>query len=241
MNRTAAGICAVMVLAFATTLVSQQGDRVPEAASVRETGTIEGRAIYKADSRRPWRYARYYIKDQSRGYLAEAVVALRGKGLKQSTAATPSLIRMDQKDFRFTPETIAIRAGDSVRFTNSDSQLHNVRAQSGSPTFNVNTPAGGEYKVCFDVASGIRRPVQIGCVLHSQMRAWVFVFAHPYFQVTAEDGKFHLQGVPAGEYDLDIEHPAGNLRASERVVIRTGETTTIDLTVTPDNLVEQQP
>lgn len=61
MNRTAAGIGAVLVLAFATTLVSQQGDRVPDAASAGETGTIEGRAIYKADSRRPWRYGRYYI------------------------------------------------------------------------------------------------------------------------------------------------------------------------------------
>ena len=53
---------------------------------------------------------------------------------KQAADAEPATTVIDQKDFRFIPETVAIRAGDSVKFTNSDPQLHNVRTSDGSST-----------------------------------------------------------------------------------------------------------
>jgi plastocyanin len=231
------GMCVALIGAAA--LVSGQPQPSPNRPD--EPGIVEGRATYKADPERSWRYARYYVKDRSKGYLAEAVVALNGKGLKtaaRAATANASLARMDQKEFRFVPETLAIRAGDSVRFTNSDSQLHNVRTSEESLSFNVNTPVGGDYTHCFDVAGGIKHPFRMGCVFHSQMQAWIFVFGHPFFCITGEDGRFRFEGVPPGEYDLEIAHAAGNLRFSQRVIIRAGETTSIDLPVSPDNLVE---
>src|SRR5260370_48539 len=42
-------------------------------------GAIEGIVSYQADPARPWRYARYYVKQAKSGELAEAVVAIRAK------------------------------------------------------------------------------------------------------------------------------------------------------------------
>lgn len=210
----------------------------PAATSNSTLGAVQGRVRYQADPARPWRYARYYIKYASRGDLAEAVVALNARGLKGPPNTKPALARIEQKDFRFVPETVAIRAGDSVRFTNDDSTVHNVRTYDGSQPFNVNTPVGAEYTHRFDVAGGIRRPLQIGCNYHSQMQAWIFVFAHPYFQLTGVGGEFRIADVPPGEYELETFHPAGNLRVARRIMVRAGETTQIDVSLSPDNLVE---
>ncbi|MFQ5733827.1 MAG: hypothetical protein ACE5KM_17960 [Planctomycetaceae bacterium] len=199
-------------------------------------GTIEGVVTYRADSKRPWRYARYYVKDRKAGQLAEAVVALSGKGLKKlAPSHRPATAVVDQKNFTFIPETTAIRAGDRVKFLNSDKQLHNVQAFHLIHSFNVNMRAGGSHVETFKGATGLRLPYRIGCVYHSAMRAWIFVLDHPYFQVTGKDGTFRLQNVPPGKYKLELKHPAGDLRWSRDVEVKAGAITRIDIRLSPDD------
>lgn len=190
--------------------------------------------FYQADAQRPWRYARYYIKQAKTGELAEAVVALRAKRQAADDRGDETVV-IDQQNFQFLPETVAIRAGDSVKFTNADQTTHNVQASGDIATFNVTMPGGGQQTVRFDKAGGTRQPVQVGCVFHSAMRAYVFVFDHPWFQVTPASGKFRLAGVPPGEYDLEMAHPAGGLRWRKRVIVKPGETSRVDIRVSPDD------
>jgi len=197
-------------------------------------GSVEGTVSYQADAARPWRYARYYVKQPKTGELAEAVVALRAKPVAES-AREPQTLVIDQQNFQFTPETVVIRRGDSVKFTNADQATHNVQSSSEIAAFNVNMPGGGEHTVRFDRAGGIRQPVQIGCVFHSAMRDWIFVFDHPWYQLTVANGKFRLSDVPPGEYDLEMVHPAGELRWRKRVEVKPGETLRIDIRVSPDD------
>ena len=100
-------------------------------------GVIEGVVSYRADAERPWRYSRYYIKQAKTGELAEAVVALRSKSLFGRGERPPETVTIDQQNFQFVPETVLIRAGDSVTFTNSDDALHNVRSSSRIASFNI--------------------------------------------------------------------------------------------------------
>lgn len=202
-------------------------------------GVIEGQVKYVADAKRPWRYARYYVKRASQGFLAEAVVGLRGGDLKQVASPPRPPVVVNQKDYRFIPETVAVRVGESVRFTNSDVSVHNVMTYDGRKPFNVNTLMGDEYTHTFDQAGGVRQPFRIACSYHSQMRAWIYVFSHPFFQVTGEDGAFRFDHVPPGEYDLEVAHPAGSLRSSQRIVVRPGEVAKVELRLTPDQLVEK--
>lgn len=203
-------------------------------AQSAESGAIEGTVTYKADAKRPWRYARYYIKNAKTGDLAEAVVALRAKP-PADEQRSPETIVVDQQNFQFQPETVAIRRGDSVQFTNSDSATHNVQTSGEIANFNVNTPGGGSHTFKFDKAGGTRAAATIGCVFHSAMRAHVFVFDHPWYGLTPASGKFQLTNVPPGEYDLEVAHPAGELRRRQRVTIKPGETLRIDIALSPDD------
>ena len=66
------------------------------AGEPNDLGTIEGVVTYRADPQRPWRYARYYVKQAKTGELAEAVVAIRGKGL---TGAAPKAAALGPKPY----------------------------------------------------------------------------------------------------------------------------------------------
>ncbi|MBL8849389.1 MAG: carboxypeptidase regulatory-like domain-containing protein [Planctomycetaceae bacterium] len=212
------------------------GVRVHAADGAGEAGVIEGTITYRADAKRPWRYGRYYINDASTAALAEAVVALRGKRLAEAAGpAEPATVTIDQKNFQFVPETVVVRTGDSVTFTNSDDAQHNVRASGRIADFNVTVGRGQSHTVVCDKAGGAKDPIQVGCIFHSSMRAWVFVFDHPYFQLTGEDGKFRLENIPPGKYDLEVRHPAGDLQRRTEVEVRPGETLQVDIAVSPDD------
>ncbi len=199
------------------------------------SGVIRGQVIYTPDTTRPWRYQRYYVKQPKSGELAEAVVALRGSGLKDVPSVEPATThKIDQFNFQFVPETTAIRAGESITFSNSDLSTHNVRSSAGIATFNINLEAEDEYTHVFEHAGGLRSPVTLGCVYHGGMRAWVYVIDHPFFAVTKPDGQFEFKGVPPGKYTLEMVHPAGQLRWMETLVVTAEAPVEVEIRVSPD-------
>jgi plastocyanin len=205
-----------------------RGSQVPGTATI--TGTVR----YTSDRQRPWRLGRYYIRNARTGELAETVIALSRRGLKgPEPSRAPATVAVDQKDFQFTPETVAIRAGDRVKFLNHDSQVHNVQTFNIYQSFNVNMPSNGEHDETFALAGGIHRPYLITCSYHSAMRAWVFVFDHPWYQVTGKDGSFRLVNVPPGEYRLELVHAAGELQAVQTVAVNADETVAVDFRLSP--------
>jgi plastocyanin len=190
------------------------------------------------DSKRPWRFSRYYVRDSRDGFLAECVVALERPGLGDLAPPAPSgKYTMDQLNYQFVPETLAIRAGDTVLISNSDDALHNVMTSDGGEPFNVNVVKGREFAHTFNQAGGLERPVRLGCVFHGAMRAWIYVFDHPWFQLTQKDGRFRLEHVPPGEYTIGIVHPAGKLRRSRRIEVKANVTTSLEISLSPDDLI----
>lgn len=225
-------------------LIADEPSRVEPQASAtgsQPAGSVEGTVIYRADPERPWRYARYYVKDRRQGQLAEAVVALKAAAVEREASDEAATVVVDQKNFQFTPETVAIRAGDHVKFLNSDKEVHNVRTVHPRYSFNANVPSGGQHVEIFRHPGGIRLPYRIGCVYHSAMRSWVYVFDHPYYQVTGTDGRFRLSEIPPGEYVLEMVHPAGQLRWSRKIDVEPGKTTQLDIVVSPDDRSARRP
>jgi len=199
-------------------------------------GTVEGTVFYRNDAKHAWRYSRFYVRSARTGELAEAVVALDGPGLKGARVqSTPGVTLIDQKAMRFVPETVAIRAGDRVRFANNDPQTHNIALNDPRRQFSDTIGSGQEAVETFPRASGIRRPFALACSLHSQMQGWIYVFDHPYFQVTDVDGRFRLENVPPGDYRLDLAHSAGDLHASRTLQIKPNQTLKIEIVLTPTN------
>ncbi len=215
--------CGVLLLALSIAL---EGLRAEEDSS-EKGAVVSGVVTYQADVERPWRYGRYYLKQGKNGPLAETLVCLSGKGLVGKVRKSKKWL-MDQKNFEYLPEVLAIQAGDEVEFLNSDQALHNVAAMTGKDPFNVMTPIGKSLVRKFSAAGNEKSPIDIRCGLHSQMHAWIFVFDHAYAAVTKADGKFKFNHVPPGQYDLVVIHPSGGLR--KKVVV----------TVTKDGRLQQQ-
>ena len=242
------GLVSILTLACAIVALSRpclatSSEQKPNASQRcgNQTGVVEGTVVYRADKQRPWRYARYYVKKRDRGQLAESVVVIRVDSREPQLAEKRAPVIVDQRNFQFTPETIAIRVGDRVKFLNNDKGIHNVHSRHLRHTFNISIPSGGEHTERFMYAGGIRRPYRIGCVYHSAMRSWIFVFNHPYYQVTKANGYFSLDKIPPGEYMLEMVHPAGKLSWSRKIRVRPERITSVDIVVSPDNRTEKRP
>ena len=97
------------------------------------------------------------------------------------------------------PHVLAIVAGTTVDFPNNDRTYHNVFSLSKTRSFDLGRYAAGHSKsVRFD-QPGI---VRVFCDIHSHMSAFILVFAHRYFAVTDDDGRYHIDNVPPGNYTV---------------------------------------
>ena len=106
---------------------------------------------------------------------------------------------MDQRNETFVPHVLAITAGTTVEFPNSDRIYHNVFSLSKTRTFDLGRYATGRSKsVRFD-RPGI---VRVFCEIHSHMNAFILVFSHPFFAVTDPEGRYRIESVPPGSYNV---------------------------------------
>ena len=119
----------------------------------------------------------------------------------------PGRARLDQRNETFVPHVLAVTTGTIVDFPNSDRIYHNVLSYSKTARFDLGRYAAGRSKsVRFDKAGIVR----VFCDIHSHMSAFILVFSHPFFAVTDEEGRYRIDGVPPGTYNV----AAWNDRAS---------------------------
>jgi len=117
----------------------------------------------------------------------------------------PRRARMNQRDERFIPHVLAITVGSWVDFPNGDRTYHNVFSLSKTKEFNLGRYAAGHSEaVKFDQPGFVR----VFCEIHSHMNAFIFIFAHRFFAVTDDDGRYRIDGVPPGTYTLVVWNEA---------------------------------
>jgi plastocyanin len=107
--------------------------------------------------------------------------------------------RMDQRNETFVPHVLAVVAGTVVDFPNNDKTYHNVFSLSRARTFDLGRYAAGRSKAVRFDRPGI---VRVFCDIHSHMSAFILVFAHRYFAVADDQGRYRLENVPPGTYTV---------------------------------------
>ena len=126
--------------------------------------------------------------------------------------------RMDQRNEGFVPHVLPIVVGSWVDFPNDDRTYHNVFSLSKTRPFNLGRYAAGRSKsVRFD-RPGI---VRVFCDIHSHMSAFIIVFAHRYFSVTDDEGRYHVGNVPPGTYNVAVWNEA-HASQNRRVTVPDG-------------------
>lgn len=154
------------------------------------------------------------------GLLAEAFVAVSAGVEGYAFPQRSEEIVVDQKGCLYTPRVLGAQVGQRVTFLNSDPLFHNVRSVAKvNETFSANMPAQNQREI-----KVFRKPevmVQTRCDLHPWMVAHVGVKEHPWFAVTGTDGGFVLDGVPAGEVEVEAWHEQGG-RKTQKVTVPPG-------------------
>jgi plastocyanin len=123
--------------------------------------------------------------------------------------------KLDQRNEAFVPHVLAIVAGTTVDFPNNDETYHNVFSLSPTKSFDLGRYAAGRSR-----SERFDRPgiVRVFCDIHSHMSAFILVFAHRYFAVTDDDGRYRLDNVPPGTYTV-VAWNESAASESRRVVI----------------------
>ena len=126
-----------------------------------------------------------------------------------------------------TPRVQAGLVGGTINVGNQDRVVHRTRLVRQGPNETVAIVSEHDEGQVVPVSDALAKPglVRITCDVHPWTRGWLAVFDHPYFAVTATDGAFVLDGVPAGEYTLVAWHPRFG-RTEQRVHVSGGMQTT---------------
>jgi hypothetical protein len=136
------------------------------------------------------------------GALANVVVYIKsGLGrYRYDTPTEPAVL--DQKGCMYEPHVLAFMVHQPLIINNDDPTTHNIHpVPRENHPWNKSQPQGAPpIDTTFD------RPelaIRVMCNVHPWMRAFFFVFDHPYFAVTTKTGAFDLKNIPPGTYTVE--------------------------------------
>jgi plastocyanin len=189
-----------LIVVMCAALLLGSGQREPRARAV--TGSIRGRIDVRVAGTTEVRpdvaslgmHAAHDRPDRRR-----SVVYLETAPRAAFDSNEEPRASMDQRNENFVPHVLAIVAGTTVDFPNDDATYHSVFSLSKPRPFDLGRYAAGRSKAVRFDQPGI---VRVFCDIHSHMSAFILVFAHRYFAVTDEEGKYHIDNVPAGSYNV---------------------------------------
>jgi hypothetical protein len=237
----------------AANATAQAKGAAPAAATAGGgSGTLKGKVVFKGD---PPKLAPLYEKGaaikeaicvKEHAIPNEKLVIGEGNGVANvfiylpkappGAAVPPPPDKpaiFDQKDCRFTPRAIVVRAGQTVKVLNSDSVAHNTHTlpqrQDGA-----NLPISPHNQTGLDIVykKPEAKPVDVKCDIHAWMRAHHLPLDHPWGTVSGANGEFEIKDIPAGTHKFQVWHDGAVGQFLERnlsVTIKPGEVTTIEI------------
>jgi hypothetical protein len=137
------------------------------------------------------------------GGVADTVVFLKNISSGKAMDMLQPRRFLDQKRCRYVPHILLLPEQTTLEMTSSDSVLHTVHME-GAATYNLPFPFPGRPVSRTMLHPGV---VTLKCNGgHVWMNAVVIIADNPYYVVTDSKGKFELDGVPPGRYEIVAWH-----------------------------------
>lgn len=157
------------------------------------------------------------------GQLANVVVSVPGV-----KAAQPADVSFANDKCRFVPRVGLMKAGGAVKMVSRDAgTLHTMHAAGadGRAFFNVSIPVPNVALSRPVARAGL---VTLSCSTHTWMRGYIHV-TDGAAAISGPDGRYRIDAVPAGKYQLNVWHETLKVSSPVTVVVKDGETATVDV------------
>jgi len=155
------------------------------------------------------------------------------KGIEKGKANPGGTITLTNTHCMFAPRVQGASLGQQIKISSDDPILHNTHPQSNDTNatiYNIALPFKG-FSVTkpLPTTAGL---IRVKCDAHEWMRAWIWVFDHPYYATTDADGHFEIKDVPPGTYAVVAWHEVmGQKDAS--ATVSAGKPAAVDFSFTP--------
>lgn len=153
--------------------------------------------------------------------LANAVIHVVSGAPAKDHPVPEGPFEISQKGCMYAPHVMGIRVGQRVDILNPDGILHNIHFYpSKNPEFNRSMQKDhAKISHTFRVAEPA---FVVKCEVHTWMKAYCWVFDHPYFAVTGRDGRFVISGLDPGGYEIEVWHETFQTRRQKVVMSESG-------------------
>ncbi|MFT7616486.1 MAG: plastocyanin [Planctomycetota bacterium] len=198
--------------------------------TVPNSGTVKGMVKYTGKASKPKK-----INNSKTGYCVEAATLYREDLLVSNSGGLQNVVvyiskgfqrfefepsaspfQINQQACRYVPHIVAAMAGQELAIQNSDKTPHNyhfsglanpgINKTQAVPTTNTEVLENPEVGASF------------ACDIHPWMQAPVYIFKHPYFTVSSEDGSFEIKNLPAGTYQISFAHERNDMKTVVQTV-----------------------
>jgi plastocyanin len=141
--------------------------------------------------------------------------------------ATSAVVKMEQKNRSFVPDTVVISTGGKVSFPNLDPIFHNVFSLSKPKAFDLGNYPKGETRTVTFPEPGI---VYVNCRLHPNMTGVIVVAPNQWNTRADRSGRFVLNDVPPGQYTVVAWHKAAGF-FRQQVQVKAGHDLKIEFLI----------
>jgi hypothetical protein len=154
------------------------GDRIAEGAIVAPQGGLMNVVVWLTDAR-------------------------EGKALPDSRRFEVTNLRC-----RLDPRVQGVIVGGTLNVKSADPVVHETVIRVSGVTEVLETVTQNGDGQVVPLENVLARPLrlELSCRTHPWTQGWIHVFDHPYFVVSAPNGRFVLDSIPPGEYTMRTWH-----------------------------------
>lgn len=164
----------------------------------------------------------------SNGTLPNAFVYIKKGSVNLAEPAPRNSVDLTQKGCMYEPHVLGIMVGQPLQVLTLDPTTHNIHVVAKiNREWNVTQQPGSPSVIRKFTHPEIMIPVH--CNEHPWMKAYIGVVSNPFYAVSGSDGSFVIKNVPPGEYTLAVWTAMFGAQ-EQKVVVRPGETTSVDVT-----------